>query len=189
MKHATACIAIVLIGLLAGCLPTYVGNPDTAVAKPEYVGVWFREESGDTQVWAVHQMNAKNYLIQSYNLKTIDGKPALDSTIAWRAWLADVGGAEFVSMEGFVTDDLLDAERAANRYVVARVKLEGNTLKLRGIDPQFLKENNITTPDQFEVALKGKLDAAEGVYLEEMPFTKVDEKNRARLADMLALLK
>ena len=188
MRHVAACGVIGMICFLAGCLPTYVGNPDTAVVKPEYVGVWFREEGGDTQVWAVHKMNERNYLIQSYNIKTVDGKLTLDSTLAWRAWLADVGGAEFVSMEAFSTEQLLETEHDTNRYTVGRVKLDAGALKLRSIDPKLLQGQNVTTPQQFEALLKNNLDG-EGVYLDEMTFTKVDEKNRAKLAPVLELVK
>jgi hypothetical protein len=175
--------------LLAGCLPTWVGNPDTAVVKPEYVGVWFRVDGSDTEVWAVHKMNERTYLIQSYIVDADDaGKPTVSDQAVWRAWLADVGGQEFVSMEAYAVGQLLDTEPLANRYVVARVDAKPDELTIRGVDPDFIKGKSIETPQQLEALIKQDVNA-NGLYVEAQSFQRLTEQNRGQIERALEAIK
>jgi hypothetical protein len=191
-RNLFAVVAIVLLCIVAGCLPTYVGDPEKAALDPKFVGLWQKKDGSSDEVWAVHKMNEHAYLVQSYRFTTneSDKKRVLDSTMTLRAWLATIGGQTFVSMELYHPNLLVDsaANEHKTRYIVARVTLENQTLNIRGINPDFLKDKNINAPEQFEKLIETNLDKDE-LYIESSQYTKVDPKNIGELESLIGLIK
>ncbi len=175
--------------MLAGCLPTYVGSPDTAKVDPDLVGVWHAKSDGDDEIWAVHKMNERNYLVQSYRVAKTGEEYAIKSTLTWRAWLAEIEGVEFVSLEVYMPELLLeDSKVSQTRYVVGRVDLKDDQLTIRSIDPKMLTGKEVTRPQQLEQLIKDNLKKDE-LYLEASKFTRVTAENKAKLSGVLDALK
>lgn len=185
-------VALALLAVLCaalGCLPTYVGDPTKSVADARYIGIWHHANDKNASLWAVHKMDEHCYLVQAYNFTSDDaGAWKTDSQLTCRAWLAPIGDKTFISLEHYDPRMLLESgkDKLQQRYLVAAIRLEGDSLSVRGVDYEFVKKAGITTPEQFEAALKKATDA-DDVYTEETTYTRVKDGDE-KLKPLLDLL-
>lgn len=184
-----ALVGMGLLVLLVGCLPTYVGNPDTATVDPALVGLWHRADNDADDLWAVHKMNERTYMIQSFRIEKSGETRVLKNSLACRGWMTEIGGSKFLSLEMFVPSTLVgDVEDATNRYVVARVKIDELSLAVRGIDVNFVKGKSIERPEQLEQLIKDNLEKDE-MYADELTYEKVTEANRDKLKAVIDVIR
>lgn len=185
-------VAIALLAALCatlGCLPTYVGDPAKSVADAKYTGFWFSSREKSAGLWAVHKMDEHCFLVQAYNFTADDnGAWKMDSQLTSRAWIATVGDKTYVSMELYDPRMLQESgkEKLAQRYMVSAIKLDGDSLAVKPVSDTFVKNAKITTPEQFEAALKKATDA-DDVYIDEAMYTRLKE-NDPKLKQFLDLI-
>ncbi len=182
----------VLFSALLGCLPTYVGDPEKSTMDPKFLGIWHLPADHRDQLWFVHKLDARGYLLQRYGFKRADDMTASldDSPTTAHAWLATIGGATFVSMEVLDPKQIAspDSAERKNRYIVARVELKDDKLTVRGISPESIKDKDITTPQKFEQLIKDHLDDKE-LYLETQTFSRIDPTHTQPIQDLLDVIK
>lgn len=190
MNHRFAALVVLgLIALLGGCLPTYVGDPDTATVDPALVGLWHRVENDADELWAVHKMNEHTYMVQSFRIEKSGEARSLRHSLACRGWISQIGGHQFLSLEMYPPSvQLGDVEDATNRYVVARVKIAEGSLEVRGIDPAFLKGKPVERPQQLEQLIKDNIDN-DDLYTSKMTYEKVNEANREKLKAVIEIIR
>lgn len=189
MKHRYAALVVLgLITLVAGCLPTYVGNPDTATVDPALVGLWHRVDNDADDLWAVHKMNERTYLIQSFRIEKSGDARVLRNSLACRGWMTEIAGHKFLSLEMYPPAGSLEAKPDPNRYVVARVQIKDNTISVRGIDANFVKGKPLDRPQQLEAIIKENIDADE-MYAGELTYEKVTEANREKLKAVIDVVR
>jgi hypothetical protein len=181
-QHLFRVCLLLAVGLLVGCLPTYVGNPDTAKINPDLVGLWHRNDGQTDQIWAVHRMNDHTYMAQSYQLEKSGEAFTLKSSAATRMWLAEIGGKTFMSMQMFVPDTLLEAEPQPKVYIVAKLTLKDGSLDVQGVESKM--GENAKTPAELEKIIADNLDKAE-LYTESQTYQKITPANRDQFAKML----
>lgn len=177
----------ILLGLMlmaAGCLPTYVGNPETAVIDPELIGLWHRGDEKGDDLWAVHRMNEHNYLIQSYRVEKVSDIPVIRSSLMCRGWVSSIAGQTFLSLETYSIPTLQDTSSAKNRYIVARISLDEEQIHVRGIDPEFLKGKSVNRPQDLEKLIQDNLENPQ-LYAQEVVYQKVTSKNRDALKSVI----
>jgi hypothetical protein len=189
MKQLCTYLLLITACLLAGCLPTYVGDPEKAVMDEHLLGVWHLNDK-DQQLWFVQKLDAHQYLIQAYTFQDKDGVATLsDGPKTLSGWLATVNGETYLSMRMFDTKQVTDpsSAEAINRYIVTRLKIDGDTAKVEGISEDFLKKYGVTTPTQFEDALTVHAKDA-GTFGSAMQFDRVDLHNTGGVQKLLDLI-
>lgn len=184
--------AYVCLATLLGCLPTYVGDPEKSSMDAKYVGVWHLAADQHDQLWFVHKLDVKTYLVQAYNFKRADDNSVRidEPALTMRAWLTQINGATFVSMESYKPQQLVSPKSSDNvdRYIVAKVELKNEQLTVYSISPDFMKAKNIATPHQFEQVIKDNWDD-KAMYLSPQTFGHIDPKQTAPIQDLLDLIK
>ncbi len=192
MKHHKLILLlfIFVLSFVVGCLPTYVGNPDTAKIDPQFIGIWHAKKENDHQIWIVHKMNDHNYMTQGYFIKTgADGKNEIESSITARAWLADISGQKFVSMETYSTGLFTDPDEAGkNRYLVGNIVVANEGFTFKHVAPDFFKDKPITRPAELEKAIADHLNNKD-LYLDPVTFKRLDPKNPGDQKNLLELIK
>lgn len=158
---------------------------------PKYLGAWLLAGDHQDQLWFVHKLDARGYLLQTYTFKRADDMSAKidDGPTTCRAWLTPIGNATFVSME-VIRPTLITSpgsEDNKNRFIVARVSLENDQLSVRAVAPDFMKDKDIGTPQQFEQTIKDHLDE-KAMYLDTQTFTRV-KKDTPAVQELLDLIK
>src|SRR5436190_19605251 len=140
MTRALVCRAFGLVVLfLAGCLPVPVGDPEKAKIDARYTGVWeWREEGGAINLAVFRPYDDHTWVIDVLTGEAGEGaaiRPTRRS--AFKAWLTAIKGETFLTMAPLETASLLPGERRQRSFLVARVKIEGDLLTARGIEPEF----------------------------------------------------
>lgn len=173
---------LLILGLFVGCLPTYVGNPDTAKINPDLIGLWHRSDGNGDQVWGLYQMNEHTYLAQHFNLKKNADAYTIDSALSCRVWLSEIGGQTFMSMQMFQPQSLLDPKNNPPLYIVAKLTFKEGSLEVRGVEPDFVK--HAKTPAELEKVITDNLDKP-ALYIDAQTFKKITPENRDAFSKVL----
>ena len=73
MKRLATLLLLVAFSSVAGCLPTYLGDPDKSVVDDHLLGLWHL--SGENQqLWFLHKLDAHRYAVQAYTFQSKDGR-------------------------------------------------------------------------------------------------------------------
>jgi hypothetical protein len=159
-RPAAWTLAAALVFVIAGCLKVPLGDPEKSAVDPKFLGTWMKRDVDSGQVGLMHvtQYDARTYFVISYTARP-------DPVGAWergeetlfKAWLTDVNGQTFVTMQ-------LLGQETEHPYVVARLQLSEDNLSARGLQPKFVEKNNVTTPAEFRTLVEKNMDNEE-MYL------------------------
>lgn len=189
--HLAMLLCVILVGSLLGCFPHGIGDPEKSTMDPKYLGAWLMTSDRQDQIWFVHKLDARGYLVQTYTFSRGDDMSAKleNGPTVCRAWLTPVGETTFVSMEVIGPELAIspDSDASRHRFIVARVALDGQQLTVRPLAPDFFKDKAIDTPEKFEQVIKDSLDD-EKMYLPTQTFSRVT-KNTQGVQELLDLIK
>jgi hypothetical protein len=154
--------AAVLVPLLlaavaasAGCFETkYPLSEQPAGAKidPRYLGEWSLEQlDADGQV-AASRLVVRNLHGESYFVDWRGGGTD-EEPLRATAYLTDVNGVTFANARL-----LSDTPEPSNTYVILRVDLDGEKLKLRNLDGDFFKDKKFDSPDALRKIVADNLE-------------------------------
>ncbi|GIW75263.1 MAG: hypothetical protein KatS3mg104_0326 [Phycisphaerae bacterium] len=174
--------------MATGCLPTYVGDPETAVVDPKLIGLWHRQDETGNDVWAVHRMNDHNYLIQSYRVENSADKRVIRSSLMFRGWVSTIAGQTFLSLETYSVPMLQNPDAMNNRYIVARINLDEEQVRVRGINPEFLKGQSTNGPQDLEKLIQDNLENPQ-LYAQELVYQKVTPMNQDNLKSVIDVIR
>ena len=148
----------ILIGL-AGCVGVPLGDPATSVADSRLFGVW-EWRDGHINRAVVRPWDQRTYVID-----VLTGDPTGDGTAiaprernVFKAWLADIKGQTFLTMQSIDTIGTVNGDDRQPYYIVSRIKLEGTTLTAQAIDPQFKPLQGIKSQADLEGLIAANLD-------------------------------
>ena len=165
----------VLAGLLA-CMPVPIGDPERSRIDAELTGVWMLDEGGDIALYSFEPYDKRTWLITGAEIvpgPEFDGDPpdtdtvesllrAFDShaigdegitspnTVAYKAWLAKIGGVRFMTWEqvgGF--DD--SGSFTPDYWFVFKVdKVGADRVELYMVNAEHDGFDHLVTPDDYE---------------------------------------
>ena len=150
-------IVVIVLGVLTSCLPAPLGDPSKSRVDPALKGCWINEDGDDAIMAIVAPFDEHVYCVDVITLKRHDGAWALQNSRAHRAWLTDVKGHSFITLEPvlhMVDPALTDSDAT---YMVARVKASGETIAFEMVAAP--KDTAVASPEQFAKALGEKMDA------------------------------
>ena len=189
MKRLTLLPLLLILSLMCGCLPTYVGDPEKSAVDDHLLGVWHLSDK-DEQLWFVHKLDARQYLIQAYTFGHKDGAATQnDAPMTLTGWLTPIGGDTYLSMRMFdphqLTESTSDASKKA--YIVARIKIANDSVTVDGVTEDFIKKYAITTPAAFEAALTAHANE-KGTFADTATYERVDIAKPGPVQSLLDLI-
>ena len=211
----------ILAGLLA-CMPVPIGDPERSRIDPDISGVWLIEEDGDFAMYAFQPFDKRTWLVTGAEIEAgphFDGElpdaetaedylQMLDTystgdsgitsptTVAYKAWLAKIGGVRFMTWEpvgGFDSEGSFTPEY----WMVFRlVKVSANQFELRMVNIEHDGFEHLVMPDDYEGdnyvrdmrrkwerALR-KVAKDEELYADPWIVTRVPEKHIEAASDL-----
>ena len=159
-RWVVAAALFAVLTALAGCLPFPVGDPAKATADSRLFGVW---EWRDAHV---NRAVIRPWDRHTYVIDVLTGDPTGDAgqTIApksrdvFKAWLADIKGQTFLTMQPIDTIGTVNGDDRQPYYIVSRIRLEGTTLTAEAIDPEFKPLKDVKTQADLERLVAANLD-------------------------------
>ena len=134
---------------LAGCLRVPLGDAEHSKVDGRLVGFWLEpatSEKGlpappedERTVYCVRRFDGRTYLVTVMRYRTEGGAAAeAIGTYTHKAWLTEVGGASFMTLEFMDPTDVFMAERD-REWAVLRYELAGDTTAVRQVAASFAK--------------------------------------------------
>ena len=165
----------ILAGLLA-CMPVPIGDPERSRIDPDLNGVWVMAEEGDFAMYAFEPFDKRTWLVTGAGIEAgpeFDGEmPFPDSadeylqmletndigddgvtspsTVAYKAWIAKIGGVRFMTWEQIGGFD--DEGSFADEYwfVFKLEKVNPDRFDLYLINPDHEGFDHLVKPDDYE---------------------------------------
>ena len=162
-------VGVTALGLaalsLAGCLRVPLGDPERSKVDERLAGFWLASVASDTgllappknerTVYCVRPFDQRTYLVTLMNYRTEDGVAAETiGTCTYKAWLTEVGGASFMTLEFMDPTDVFTAE-SDREWAVLRYELAGETVAMRQAAASFSKR--ATTPKELARFIRDNL--------------------------------
>ena len=149
----------VLTGL-GGCVGVPLGDPAKSTADSRLFGVW---EWRDAHV---NRAVIRPWDRHTYVIDVLTGDPTGDTGQAiapksrdvFKAWLADIKGQTFLTMQPIDTIGTVNGDDRQPYYIVSRIRLEGTTLTAQAIDPEFKPLKDVKTQADLEQLIAANLD-------------------------------
>lgn len=163
---------VLLAIVFGGCLKFGIGDAEKAKVDPTLAAAWFkRDDDGAVTIWNAQAYDSRTYLVTQYRAKP-DGNGGWerDNISICKAWLHNVGDAQFVTMKVLWND-------GEDVFVVARIDVAGETLTVRGIDPKFVADNKVDSSAALETLIKANLDKNE-LYLTAEKYERASDADR-----------
>jgi hypothetical protein len=122
---------------LAGCLGVPLGDPAKSKADSRLAGVW-EWRDGKVNRAVIRQWDERTYVIDVLSGDFIeDGTTRPRERTVYKAWLTDVKGQTFLTLQPIETTGSLNGDAREKYFIVAKVKVEGNKMTASGIDTNF----------------------------------------------------
>ncbi len=165
----------ILAGLLA-CMPVPIGDPERSRIDPDFNGVWVMEESGDFALYSFEPFDKRTWLVTGADIAAgpnFDGElpepesagdylqmletydigdegVTSPSTIAYKVWLAKIGGVRLMTWEpvgGF--DD--EGNFTPEYWMVFKlVKANADQFELHMVDIEHEGFEQLILPEDYE---------------------------------------
>jgi hypothetical protein len=175
-------IAVVLTALLtlASCLPVPLGDPDKSKVDARFNGVWEWRDNGKIEIAVFQPYDEKTFIVD-----VMTGEPGEGTAIKplqrdiFKGWLTTVKGETFLTLAPIESVGALPGASAV-KYLVAKVKIEGDTLTAYGIDPNYKKLSDVGTPTALKEMILENMDDPT-MFLKPIMTTKWDADQVLRL--------
>jgi hypothetical protein len=168
-------LAVLLAGLLGlcSCLPVPLGDPEKSKVDARFNGVWEWREGGKRYLVVFQPYDERTYFVDALTGEQGEGdvvKPVQRDI--YKAWLTMVRGETFLTMAPLEGVGALPGAKPT-KYLVAKVKIQGDTLTAYGIDPEYKKLKDVGTPTALEKMISENLDDTT-MFLKPIMATKWD---------------
>jgi hypothetical protein len=165
-----------------------VGDPEKSKVDPRYTGVWeWRAEGGVINLAVFRPYDDRTWIVDVLGGEAGEGAAAAIRPVrrnTFKAWLTPIKGQTFLTMAPLETVSLLPGERRQKSFVVARVRIEGDLLTARGVDPEFKKLKEVGTASELEREIAENLEDGR-LYVTSIRATKWAEDQAPRLEKIL----
>jgi hypothetical protein len=177
-------LGAVLAVTMTACLPVPLGDPAASRIDPALAGWWLHEDATVKTVAVIYPHDERTYVVHSVGYEQKDGGVSRKSQALCKAWLTDVKGRSFLTLEPLA--QRLPGETGGKVYPVFRLSRDGgpDALGARGVRESFPALKAAKTPADVAAAIARDVDHAD-LYGEEARFRRLDP---ARDAETIAAL-
>lgn len=168
-----------LLGL-ASCLPVQLGDPDKSKVDPAFNGVWEWRDGSKIELAVFQRYDDRTYVVDVLSGEAGEGdavKPAQRDI--YKGWLTSVKGETFLTLAPMESVGALPGATPP-KYLVAKVKIEGDALTAFGIDPEYKKLKDVGTPTALAQMISENMDDVK-LFLKPIMATKWDADQILRL--------
>jgi hypothetical protein len=150
-------IAAGLLGL-ASCLPVGLGDPEKSKADSRYFGVWeWRDDSVHRAL--IRPWDERTFVVDVMSsVVKPDGSMAPRERGVFKAWLTDVKGTTFMTLQPIETIGMVNGDSRTPYFLVVKVALEGTTMTAQALDPQYKGLIKCKTREELEKIVSSNLD-------------------------------
>jgi hypothetical protein len=106
----------------------------------------------------------------------------------FRGWVSTIAGQTFLSLETYSVPMLQNPDAMNNRYIVARINLDEEQVRVRGINPEFLKGQSTNGPQDLEKLIQDNLENPQ-LYAQELVYQKVTPMNQDNLKSVIDVIR
>lgn len=155
---------------LAACLPVAVGDPERSEADPALVGPWLAEiNDTNRQMFLVHRYDERTYMVQMFQYQMHAGRVEPGSTSQFKAWLTELGGKQFITMEPFSARELAlpngEGPLHGLEYFVARITPGEDTVDVRALNPKSNLLDSVHSREEAERVIQENV-GDDGLYVD-----------------------
>jgi hypothetical protein len=153
-------VLVVLMGLmgLAGCLPVPLGDPSRSKADSRFFGVW-EWRDGRVHRAVIRPWDERTFVVDVLTGELLDdGGTRPRERDVYKAWLTDIQGATFMTLQPIDVIGSVNGDSRASYYIVAKVALRGTTLTATAVDPEYKDLKNCKTREELEKIVTANID-------------------------------
>ncbi len=180
-------LTVLLAGLLGlcSCLPVPLGDPEKSKVDARFNGVWEWRDGGKMYLVIFQPYDGHTYFVDA-----LTGEPGEGNAVKplgrdiYKAWLTPVRGETFLTMAPLEGVGALPGA-TPTKYLVAKIKIEGDTLTAYGIDPEYKKLKDVATPTALEKMISENMDDTT-MFLKPIMATKWDADQVEKLEKIRA---
>lgn len=145
-------VLVVVAGLmgLAGCFGAPLGDPANSKADSRFFGVW-EWRDGRVHRAVIRPWDEKTFVVDVLTGELLDdGATRPRERDVYKAWLTDVKGTTFMTLQPIDVIGSVNGDSRASYYIVAKVVLSGTTLTATSLDPEYKDLKNCKTREALE---------------------------------------
>lgn len=176
-----------LLGL-ASCLPVQLGDPEKSKVDARFNGVWEWHDAGKIELAIFQPYDERTWFVDVLTGEAGEGNSVTPrARDIYKAWLTAVKGETFLTMAPLEGVGALPGS-TPTKYLVAKVKIEGDTLTAYGIDPEYKKLKDVATPTALEKVISENIEDTT-MFLKPIMATKWEANQIDRLEKIRAAFK
>jgi hypothetical protein len=159
MARRGTLVLVVVAGLLglSACLPVQLGDPAKSKADSRYFGVWERRDN------QVHRALIRAWDERTFVVDVMTGDVADDGSTrprerdVYKAWLTDVKGTTFMTLQPIGTLGMVNGDSRPTYYLVVKLVLEGQAMTAQALDPEYKRLSACKTRQELEKLVSANL--------------------------------
>lgn len=159
-------VAVLAMGLLtlASCFTVPLGDPAQSRVDERLLGHWHNIDMGDeTQVVTVSRWDERTYCVIFRSYLEISAQIVPGKTDIYKAWLTNVGGQTFITMQQMGSTSMGSGDRPV--YLIARLTVEENQITAQGLQPDADALKSVADSAALAQAIEANLNN-ESIYLD-----------------------
>ena len=147
---ATTFVSVLSL-VLAGCFEAGVGDPTKGKIDTKLVGLW--RVGDDNTMLLVKAWDDRTYIVTEISRTTsADGVERFEPTGCYRAWLAEVAGKTFITLD----QSPQRLHKVDRPFVVAQIDVQEDKIVARGLDQGFASA--VHTTAEMEKHIRDNID-------------------------------
>jgi hypothetical protein len=152
LSRPVCTLVVVTLLLLVGCLETKypLGPRQPGKVDLRYIGDWNMESRNEQGQVTVSKLIIRNLHNDEYFVEWNTGE---DKPFRCTGYLTEIKGVQFANLQG-----LSDDGKLAESYIILRVDLDGDRLKLRNLEDEFFKERSFASSDELRKIVEENVD-------------------------------
>lgn len=179
--------ALAAVGLaigLSACLPVPLGDAAKAKIDSRYVGAW-EWNDGKSNVAIFRAWDEHTYVIDVMSYTGEAGAPTATRRSLYKAWLTEVKGQQFLTLQGIEMVSPLGGENVKKQYLVAKMTFDRDQLTAAGLDVSYSKFKDIATATALEQVVSENVNDV-SMYIKPIVTRKIPQE---RLGEIEKLMK
>jgi hypothetical protein len=177
----TACLLV--IGFV-GCISIPLGDPEKAKVDDKLLGAWLTKPSDDGKqsLFTIVPYDSRTCLVAEMGFEKDGDTTKASGRFDWKMWLVDIKGTTFASLE--MKNPQTAVEPLEERYAIARIKRDGDTISLQLVKDEFVK--GAKTSADLE-KLVGDNVSNDAMYDDAMTLVRVGADQKEAVGKMMDL--
>ena len=150
---------------LSGCLPFPLGDAQKSRIDPALEGYWLSDRGEQVTLVSLYPFDDHAYVLESRDLKRDGSRFDFQSRFLAKAWLTDVKGRTFLTVEPLV--QRLAGYKDPKFYPLFRLVREGTRIETRRVNEEFAPLKSVKSAAEVAAVIDKELDNP-GLYAADL---------------------